>query len=252
MGEIADMGVIYRIDCAANGRFYIGSSVQFPRRKSLHLRSLRRGDHHSAHMQRSFKRYGENAFSFTIIEEGVPLASLAAREGYHIRILKPLFNGSRISATRLGVPHSEATKARIALALTGKKMILSPFGIATRQAQARKMHEARRGTKMVMSPSNLASKQAAGRKLGLSMRGRKLKLTAPGLVARQTQARRIAGPNQHARKVTPEIWSAIERLVTEGLGSYRIAKRLGLSKKTIINVRHGRYPIKEADNARRD
>ena len=47
--------------------------------------------------------------------------------------------------------------------------------------------------------------------------------------------------NKNRLKVTPAIKARIDELVASGLGSYRIAHIVGLSKKTIINVRKERH-----------
>lgn len=58
-----DCGV-YQIKNTINGKRYIGSSNQVKRRFYLHKWDLRRGKHHSITLQRSWDKYGEQAFSF--------------------------------------------------------------------------------------------------------------------------------------------------------------------------------------------
>ena len=58
---------IYKIENMINGRLYIGSSNQLRRRFYLHKWDLRRGKHHSITLQRSWDKYGEGAFQFTIL-----------------------------------------------------------------------------------------------------------------------------------------------------------------------------------------
>jgi group I intron endonuclease len=60
-------------------------------------------------------------------------------------------------------------------------------------------------------------------------------------IGRASAGNAYSAGRQNARKVTPEIRAEIWRLVGEGLGSYRVGKRVGLSKQTIINVRKGRH-----------
>ena len=58
---------IYQIENTANGKRYIGSSNQIRRRFYLHKWSLRRGDHHSITLQRSWNKYGESMFVFKVL-----------------------------------------------------------------------------------------------------------------------------------------------------------------------------------------
>lgn len=60
---------IYKIENTKNGKFYIGSTVNFHKRKLSHFRQLRKNIHHSIYLQRAFNKYGEDVFKFTIIEE---------------------------------------------------------------------------------------------------------------------------------------------------------------------------------------
>lgn len=61
--------VVYAIKNNENSKMYIGSTVDFPKRKREHLNSLRNNKHHSIHLQKSWNKYGENAFVFIILEE---------------------------------------------------------------------------------------------------------------------------------------------------------------------------------------
>jgi group I intron endonuclease len=55
---------IYRIVNTANGKQYIGSSVNIRRRWHVHRTELRAGRHHSAHLQAAWNKYGEASFVF--------------------------------------------------------------------------------------------------------------------------------------------------------------------------------------------
>jgi hypothetical protein len=62
-------GVIYKIINKVNGKFYLGSSTQFDRRKKTHLWKLTKGIHHSIYLQNAFNKYGVEAFEFHILYE---------------------------------------------------------------------------------------------------------------------------------------------------------------------------------------
>lgn len=57
---------VYVALCKSNGRYYVGSSCDIAKRKSRHLRDLRKGKHHNSFFQRVFNKYGEESFIWKI------------------------------------------------------------------------------------------------------------------------------------------------------------------------------------------
>jgi group I intron endonuclease len=76
---MAVMG-IYEILNRENGKFYIGSSVNIPKRWKRHLNELNNGCHGNDHLQRAWNKYGPEAFDFSIIEKVDKRATLLDRE----------------------------------------------------------------------------------------------------------------------------------------------------------------------------
>jgi group I intron endonuclease len=77
------MGVIYRITCTANGKFYIGSTVNKAQRWARHRRQLRDGTHPNKHMLAAWQAHGEVAFLFDVLEDvAEPAALFAAEQKY--------------------------------------------------------------------------------------------------------------------------------------------------------------------------
>lgn len=60
---------IYKIINVVNNKFYIGSAVNFSRRKTRHFSELRTGKHNNKHLQAAWFKYGESAFVFAVVEE---------------------------------------------------------------------------------------------------------------------------------------------------------------------------------------
>jgi group I intron endonuclease len=60
---------IYKIINVVNNKFYVGSAENFTRRKRVHWWMLRRGTHGNKHLQAAWGKYGEQAFTFVIVEE---------------------------------------------------------------------------------------------------------------------------------------------------------------------------------------
>lgn len=58
--------VIYKIKSLRDGKVYIGSTVNLKNRWKCHRTGLRKGNHHSRHLQNAWNLYGENNF---VVEE---------------------------------------------------------------------------------------------------------------------------------------------------------------------------------------
>jgi group I intron endonuclease len=72
--------VIYWIKNQLNDKFYVGSTTQRYVRWRTHKKKLRAGTHHCAHLQSAWKKYGENAFEFSVIERVLSVGDLQAAE----------------------------------------------------------------------------------------------------------------------------------------------------------------------------
>ena len=70
------MGSIYCIHNTVNDKKYIGQSIDVERRLKVHKNHLNSKNHHNSHLQRSWNKYGEDAFEFKIIAENIPLEEL--------------------------------------------------------------------------------------------------------------------------------------------------------------------------------
>lgn len=60
---------IYKITNTENGKVYIGQSIDINKRFKEHKRSLRKGEHENYRLQDDWNVYGEDAFSFEIIQK---------------------------------------------------------------------------------------------------------------------------------------------------------------------------------------
>ena len=77
------MGIIYRITCSTNQKFYIGSTVNKAQRWARHRKQLRDGTHPNKHMAAAWAKYGEAAFVFEVLESvDDPAALFAAEQKY--------------------------------------------------------------------------------------------------------------------------------------------------------------------------
>jgi len=105
--------VIYSITCAASGKIYIGSAVNYVKRWADHKWDLRNQKHCNRKLQNSWNKYGEGAFEFAIIEKVEDLSMLLAREQHWIDFhnsYKVGLNMTPTAGSPLGRVQTEATK----------------------------------------------------------------------------------------------------------------------------------------------
>lgn len=96
---------IYKITNEITGKFYIGSAKDIDWRWYEHKRDLRLKSHCNPKLQHSWNFYGEDKFTFTILEEVVPdKQKLFEREQYYLDTFKPYMRGMgyNISPTAVG------------------------------------------------------------------------------------------------------------------------------------------------------
>ena len=123
MGWGVGVAGIYVIENCINGKCYIGSSVNARRRISQHISSLHNGKHHNHHLQASWYKYGEDAFSFAIIKE-CPKSDLLKWEQAFLSEWKPEYNNTLIAdrpQPLKGWHHTPERIEQMRAASTGRK-----------------------------------------------------------------------------------------------------------------------------------
>jgi group I intron endonuclease len=123
---------IYAIVNQVTKDMYIGSAVNLIRRWRVHKSNLNNGKHHCEHMQNAFRKYGEDAFCWEIVEFVDDATKLIEKEQFWIDFFKPTYNKRKIANSCLGVKRSEQARENMRKAQLGRKQ--SPETIAKRSA----------------------------------------------------------------------------------------------------------------------
>ena len=106
-----------------NGKIYIGCGVNLGKRfkEYYSIKYLESGlERSNSLIYRAILKYGYSNFSLEIIEYCEP-ADAKSREQYYLDTLDPDYNLSKTAGSRLGCNHTEETKAKMSLALKGRK-----------------------------------------------------------------------------------------------------------------------------------
>lgn len=171
------ISAIYAIVHRSTGRVYVGSTASIKTRVSYHRSKLRNTKHDNSYLQNSWNKYGEDAFSFVILEL-CEVSHLLDRESYWMDQTgccdKSVgFNLDTIAVRKM---HCEETKAKIGAAHKGKivsaetrqKLSVLRIGVSTgRRTPEQRINYSRARVGKKHSPETIA-------KLCAQRRGRKL------------------------------------------------------------------------------
>lgn len=97
---------IYSIVSRCTGKQYIGSSIDLPRRRRQHFKSLRGGTHYNPFIQEHANEHGIDDLIFAVLAF-CSHDQILSREQYYIDSLQPEWNQVPIAYSALGMRSSE-------------------------------------------------------------------------------------------------------------------------------------------------
>ncbi len=106
--------VVYCFRNAVSDKVYVGSTIRLVKRKKNHYYTLRRNTHFNTHLQSSWNEYGEQAFSFHVLEVCTPETRLS-REQFWIDYYDAAnpSKGYNMSPTAAVEYHTEESRRKI-------------------------------------------------------------------------------------------------------------------------------------------
>ena len=118
-GGFAGIPIIYTAVNKINGKMYVGLTKRgLDHRRRSHLAAAKRG--HKGKFYSAIRKYGEDAFVFSVIAECQPYKAALAREVELIEALKPEYNSTAGGEGFLGFKQYPEIIKRIAEARRGK------------------------------------------------------------------------------------------------------------------------------------
>jgi len=119
---------IYMIENIINRKMYIGSSENITRRKNNHFSALRRNKHDNPLLQRSWNKYGTEAFKFILLEKIEQVEHLLEAEQKWLDKFwdnqKKCYNlAKKAHSVMGGRKHSKESKNKIIKALIGRNNV---------------------------------------------------------------------------------------------------------------------------------
>lgn len=205
---------VYRITCTANGRAYVGSTVDIGFRFHSHRNTLKAGKHHNSHLMNAWQKYGEDAFRFEVLEVVEDAAKLVEREQWWIDRLGTVKNGFNLrprASTNLGSKRSEESRANMSAAQRGRTC--KPFT----EEHRRNLSEANRGKVFSEEHRRKLSEAASKRRFGPLTEEHKQKIssTQKGREGRphDEETRRKMSETRRGRKMSEEA----KRKISEAL-----------------------------------
>ncbi len=252
--------VIYKIIIQGTDRFYIGSAVDFHKRRLHHLSQLRIESHRNTHLQRCFKKYGEDSFSFEVLEEveGDNKLLLEREQAWIDKYdFEQLINICPVAGNTFGRKHTAETRRKLSEnhadvsgknnPMYGRSGPLAPnYGKPRSEETKRKISEANKGRPCVWKGKKRPelSKKMSGK--NNHMYGKKLNAKARKAIS---EARKRAYREKGGEKLNFTLAKEMrKRYNEEKITITALAKEYGISRTYCGLVLRGKYWNEQEEN----
>jgi group I intron endonuclease len=224
---------VYAIRNSINGKTYVGTSLNIPRRWREHRKHLRDRNHINAHLQAAWNQYGEGAFVFSVLAVVANADELSAGEAHWISLLQTAdpdkgYNLRLDPCTNRGLSanageknnHSRLASAQVIeirrrlLAGERQRTIAAQFGVAEKTVNSIRLGQSWRHVTELRDEVT-ALPTSGGPRNNRGVRNPKARLTEADVV----QIRALLAAGQ--------------------LAQAEIARQFGVVKQTIWRIKHG-------------
>lgn len=223
------MGV-YKITCLKNSKIYIGSTVNFDKRRKEHWRLLRGNYHPNRHLQHAWDKYGAKQFKIELIEEVYDHDLLLNREQHWIDVTDCAnseigYNLTPTAGGTYGYKYTDEQKSNCGKWVRSEEL----------KEKLRKYHLGKKATTETKKKMSL---QRAGS--GNGMYGKHHTEEARHKISEERIKKSSSrGINHNKAKLTDDNIKEIRKLFKEGLTATEIAKRYNVSKSTTSRINKG-------------
>lgn len=233
---------IYLIKNSVNGKKYVGSAVNIRMRIRNHRTTLNRGKHTNHILQRSWDKYGAEAFEYFVLEYVEDKSELIPREQSWIDRISPEYNICKVAGSRLGRGHTQESKDKVGAASrargAGNKKGLK-LSLETRQ----KISVARMGKKL--SRESIEKREKTRRENAQSLRAMGIPAWNSGKqFLSPEKLREVVDNNRGEKNKTARLTEVevreIKRRVLAGEVQQRIADELGVPQSHISRIKLGK------------
>lgn len=182
---------IYAITNTKNGKRYIGSAVNIEKRWNEHRNALRRGHHHSGHLQAAWNKYGERVFVFGVVT-ACDSDQLVTQEQFWIDAFQTAdgkhgYNIAPKAGSSLGIKRTAETRAKVSAALRNR--VDSDETKAKKSASRRGLkHSAETRAKMSLSSRRANARPEVKAKISAALKGIERSIETRLKVAAATRA----------------------------------------------------------------
>lgn len=157
---------VYAIMHPASGRAYIGSSKDVLGRWADHQKRLKAHTHHSPYLQNAWNKYGNDSFSFVLIER-CQLSQLIVREQFWISQAQASNHCFGFNMSGLAHAPQPSSEGRARIGESNKRRIGKPWNAVDPDSWKKNISHSRTGKKYGQREPEV------GRKISASLTGKK-------------------------------------------------------------------------------